>query len=171
MRILFISLMCCALWILPNCSSVKVNTDYDHTVNFSDFKTFNWIPKSESDSSRRNSLVDRRIRRAIEGELSAKGYSRAPRPDFLIIFHSGAREKVDVSTWGYYGRRPWAHRHVAVHQYTEGTILIDIVEAGSKELIWRGRGDRTLTNSRDPQKIDESIHGTVAEILAEFPPS
>lgn len=171
MKYFFYCLVCCALWILPQCSSVTVNTDYDHTVNFSDFNTFNWLPKTDDTSSRRISLVDRRVRRAIEDELTAKGYSRGPRPDFLIIFHTGAREKVDVSTWGYYGRRPWAHRHVSVHQYKEGTILIDIIEPGSKELIWRGRGDRPMTGTRDPEKIDQNIRETVAEILAEFPPS
>lgn len=163
---------CLLLCSLPRCSSVTVTTDYDPTINFQDLKTFNWLPQAgqSSPGSRRNSLVDRRVRRAIEDELAAKGFSRQPRPDLLVMFHTGAREKIDVTTWGYTSRRPWTHRYVDVQHTTQGTIIIDFIDPQSKELIWRGRGDRPIAGSRSPQEIDEEIRHTVSEILAKFPP-
>jgi hypothetical protein len=52
------------------------------------------------------------------------------------------------------GLRP---RSVDVNQYTEGTLIVDMVEAASKQLVWRG----TATGTIQLNDVDTAHRGTV----------
>ena len=63
-----------------------------------------------------------------------------------MTYHVGAQDKVDVQSWGYgYGYGPGRYHGtwgggggIETYNYTEGTLIIDIVDASSKQLVWRG---------------------------------
>ena len=57
-----------------------------------------------------------------------------------------------------------------VHQYEEGTLILDFVDADAKELIWRGTATKALDSNPTPEKIEKNIGNVVAKILAKFPP-
>ena len=106
----------------------------------------------------------------MEHELAAKGYQKqaAGQPDFLIAYHANVRDKIDVDTYGYrygrYGRR--IGTYTTVRQYQQGTLVIDLVDANSKELFWRGWAKGEVNDAVSKEKIDD----TVAKILDKYPP-
>lgn len=151
---------------LMSCSSISIRTDYDQEANFTKYHTFKWIPNPEKRIGRvkQNTLLDKRIRRAVEHEMEAKGYRfvQGGKTDALIVCHIGVRNKVDIDRYGYWGRR------VRVQRYKEGSIVLDIVDAGAKELIWRGVAQGTVHYLEgDPERVNEAVF----KILEGYPPS
>jgi hypothetical protein len=168
--------------LLLGCSSVSVTTDYDHEANFAALKTFEWMTVSKdvlsanaSTNMFQNSLVDKRFRTAVKSELEAKGLSEnSTNPDFLVMYHTGTQEKVNVTNYGYgYGRwggYGYGGGGVDVQQYTQGTIILDFVDSKTKQLVWRGVATGALADKPDPKTVEERLTGIVQQLLANYPP-
>jgi hypothetical protein len=56
---------------------------------------------------------------------------------------------------------------VAVEPYVEGTVIIDVVDAKSHELVWRGRGVSDVSDN--PETYSQSLNRTVMDIVKKFP--
>lgn len=173
-RLSKITLMVMIVIVITGCASMKIRTDYDHDVDFAKYRTFDFLPKSRPKAPARpilSTFMESRIKEAIETELTAKGYVRKPgeKPHFLIAIHAGARNRVNVTDFGYhYGPRGrWGRRHLEVHTYKEGTLILDFVDPQLEQLIWRGWAVGALEN---PDQVEEQIIETVRKILEEFPP-
>jgi hypothetical protein len=165
---------------VAGCSSVSVTTDYDHELNFTTLKTFEWMSVSKDQLSTnaaanmlQNSLVDNRFRGAVKTQLEAKGLTESStNPDFVIMYHTGTQEKVNVTNYGYgYGRWGGYGGGVDVQQYTQGTIILDFINPTSKQLIWRSVATGALADRPDPATMEQKINGVVQEMLAKFPPA
>ncbi|EIA08836.1 DUF4136 domain-containing protein [Flavobacterium frigoris] len=163
------------LFILGSCSSIRVNSDYDKSVNFSQYKTYAFH-KRGIDRVEISGLDKKRILNAIDMELSKKGMTKSENPDLLINIFTKERERIDVDQynagWGYgwgYGWNPylWGGR-TYVSTYVEGTLYIDLIDAKKKELVWEGEGVGYLTENRE--RKESQINEFVAKILAQFPP-
>ena len=161
------------LSFLVGCSPVyQVSYDYDRTVNFSRLRRYDWMAASENLSI--NKLDLRRIRNAVDSVLQAKGLEKSSdRPDFLIEAKLVKKEETDVSSWGhnfgFYGA-PWWGRELYVYRYEEGTLILDAVKSGSKELLWRGAAKANLDLPTTPEERDHLINEAVQKMLSRFPP-
>jgi hypothetical protein len=120
-----------------------------------------------------NSIANRAIREQIVKALQGRGYVRDEvNPDCAIAFYATARERLDVTVWDYgYPFMPGWPRYPrptqTVTQYTEGSVIIDVVKAGTRELLWRGEGKAEL--SEDPaENVKQLVEAAVA-IVAKFP--
>lgn len=120
-----------------------------------------------------NSIANRAIRDQIVKALQDRGYGfNEVSPDFAVAFYATAREKMDASVWDYgYPFTPgWPGRVrpiPQVTQYTEGSVVIDIVRAGSRELLWRGEGRAELSD--DPAENVKQLAKTAEKIIGQFP--
>ncbi|MFQ5648921.1 MAG: DUF4136 domain-containing protein [bacterium] len=158
---------CLALgWL--SCSPISVRTDFDREANFSNYQTFKWMPnpqKRKKGSVPRNSLLDKKIRRAVERELEAKGYEIIERgkADALLSYHVGMQQRVEIDRYGY----GYWHRHVHVHRYKEGTIIIDVVDPEMKQLVWRGAAQGVVGH---PEGNEEKINEAIAKVFEKYPP-
>ena len=164
---------------LAACSSIRVTTDRAETADFSRLATWAWLPRPpSSDPLMDNTLVLNRIRDAVARALDAKGYVRADagHADFLADFATTTRERIDVvdwpSSWGWSSfHDPWCgswwwDRQVDVFQYTEGTLLLGMLDPAKHELLWRGTATMPVEEDfADRALIDE----VVAKVLADFP--
>ena len=158
------------------CASVQTQGDYDQSYDFSVLQTWDWMPEpgvTRGQTGQRNPIIERRIQDAVERELAAKGYRRVEggEPDFRVAFFAAAEDKIDVTTtYDYYGYRwrvPVAQTDV--HQYTQGTLILDIVDGSRNELVWRGTGTG-VAGGGDPDQITQRINNAVSEVLKDFPP-
>mgnify|MGYP005990301995 CR=1 FL=1 len=160
---------------VSSCSTVKVATDYDSEVNFNQYKSYAFY-KPGIDKADISDLDKKRILRAIESEMNAKGYTKSSNPDILVSIFTKSREKVNINQsnnfYGYFGYRPWfnnLNRDVNVSQYTEGTLFIDFIDKQKKELVWQGIGTGALKMG-SKEKKDERIKEFVKEIISKYPP-
>ena len=99
----FGAILAIALLGLAGCSSFRVTTDFDPQANFEPLRNYAWLEnvrKPSDDPRLHNSLVDSRVRAAVDRELATKGYSKTPASsaDFLVTYYLGLETKIDVHT-------------------------------------------------------------------------
>ena len=161
---------------LISCQAVHINADYDKQVDFSKYKSYAFY-KTGIDKVEISDLDKKRIMRSIEDQMTIKGFTKSETPDMLINISTKEREQVNVNQfnagWGYgwgFGWNPmfWGDGMNNVSTYAEGTLLIDIIDASKKELIWQGEGVGHLT--QDTDRKDDNIKGFVTRILSQYPP-
>ncbi|WP_340064838.1 DUF4136 domain-containing protein [Ascidiimonas aurantiaca] len=169
-----------AAMVLTSCASVRVATDFDRQVNFTEFKSFAFF-KPGIDKAEISDLDKKRILRAIEAELTSKGFVKSEEPDLLVSIFTNEKERVDVwNNWGWgwgpgwgwgWGWGPgwgWGGNFSTVTTRTEGVLYIDIINAENKELVWQGKGTGYLTDNME--KKEARIREFVREILLQYPP-
>lgn len=173
--------------VLSSCSSVKVAADYDREANFDNYKTFAFF-KPGIDKAEISSLDKRRILRAIENELMAKGYTKSENPDMLVSIFTKSNQRVDIYNnawgagawgWGGFGGWGWGPGFgwgpgmgwggSQVSTSTEGMLFIDLVNNEKKELIWQGSGTGYLETA-NIEKKEARIKEFVSKMLEQFPP-
>lgn len=157
--------------ILPlfGCSSIYVKSDYDHEIDFANYATFKWMPhpkKRSKNSVAKGSLLDKRIRRAVEQELRARGFEvkKYGPADALLAYHINLQKRVEISPVGY---RYWGWPRAHVHRYREGSIIIDVVDPDLKQLVWRGAAVGAVGS---PNTSQEKISEAMARVFEEYPP-
>ena len=162
--------------VLTSCSSVKVAADYDKAVDFNNYKTFAFF-KSGIDKAEISDLDKRRILRAIESELLAKGFTKSENPDVLVSIFTKSNQRVDVynnswgaGAWGWGGPRwGWGYNSQPnISTSTQGVLFVDLIDANKKELVWQGQGTGYL--SKNVEKKEERIKEFVAKIMEKYPP-
>ena len=167
------------LLIVFSCSSVNVYSDYDKGTDFSNYKTYAFYKKG-IDKVEISDLDKKRILRAIERELKAKGMVPSDNPDLLVNIFTKSREKIDVYNNNYYGWYPWYYGYgygpgygfgyTNVTSSTEGTLFIDLIDAGKKELAWQGIGVGILSYAKNIEKKEARINEIVTNIMMQYPP-
>jgi len=162
---------------LAACSTLSVTTDYDRSVDFSKLKTFRFEQVTEI----RNQLLHDRVTRAITTELEAKGLSRADADaDLVVAVHGRVDNQTQIRTdsfgygwgrWGYWGG-PYGYggSTTTVSQVPVGTLVVDLVDAHAKQLVWQAVAKDTLKPSASPEERDRRVSEAMKKIFAEFPP-
>lgn len=166
------------LLFLTSCTSVRVLSDYDREANFSNYKTYAFY-KTGIDRAQISDLDKKRILRAIDAELSSRGFVKSEDPDLLISIFTKEKEQVDIynNYWGgygwgwnpYYWGPGWGGSNVSTR--TEGSLYIDLIDAKDKELVWQGKGIGNLGNIENIEKKEQRIREFVSLILQEYPPN
>lgn len=166
------------------CSPYSVKVDYDRTVDMARYRTFDWYaPTPQARAKARGQadpLVDKRVRTAVERELAAKGYQqeRTAEPDFLVTYYPTYRVRATRHTTGMgigFGR-PYGYRvgtrfmTTDIHTFAEGSIVLEIVDRRSDELVWQAVAKGALTGLEDPETADTRVAAAVKDLLAAFPP-
>ncbi|MEX0899412.1 MAG: DUF4136 domain-containing protein [Gammaproteobacteria bacterium] len=171
---------------LAACAGSRVATDYDGSARFDTLQTFAWLDPVVDDIEDPvldSQLLTRKVQRSVADALLQRGYSRtesAVDADFLVTYHTASRERLRDRGGFSIGLgigRPWRHGYGSVYMgdsyfpriegYQEGTLIIDILDADTRDLLWRG----WVRNTVDARNYtDEAIAAAVAEIIAEFPP-
>lgn len=169
--------------VLPATTALaqQVNYDFDRSADFSKYKTFAYQVCMRIE----NPLVDKRIVAALENTLALKGFTKADGDaDVNVTYHSSTTEDVviDTTTWGY-GFGPgwrWGHGYGygygggplsttrTLRKYTRGTLVIDIWDARTKELVWRGTATDSVSD--DPEKNDKKVQKALQKLFKQYPP-
>ncbi len=172
------------LALLGACSHVQIRYDYDARANYAAYKTFDWMAASKRAKEKagkvENPIMDRRVKGAIERELTAKGFKLEPSadPDFLVTYYPVYQERAYRTTthvgWGW-GYHPWWGVRTGtavsqVHHYQEGTIVLEIVDFKTNQLIWHGAAEGALTGLETPEDAEEVVAREVHRLLEGFPP-
>src|SRR5207302_7301501 len=109
---------------------------------------------ASSDPMLVNAISNRALRGDVLNGFLARGYQMSDAPDFLVAYYASAKEKLQINDWGYgYGVYPrwwgWGAGvapQETVDQYTEGTVIVDVIDPRTKELLWRGVGKADVSD-------------------------
>ena len=162
-------------------------TDFDHKADFSKYRTFAW-GKSEVDVSNpvyESDLITKRIQTAVEKEFAKRGVVESGTdPDFIVKYHTYTEEKKrSESVYPYrYGFYPygffpfafgWRYPYymgspAQVTEYTEGTLILDMIDHRTGELVWRGS---VSGNVEDTARLKKQVERAVQAIMKKYPVS
>lgn len=180
----------CACLLLASCATtMRANTDFDDTVDFSQFRTFSWIdpnPLIRSVTQRPLSpLVERRLMSNTRELLSARGLRFVEDPaeaDLVVAFTIGSRDGIRIDSFPTRSiharasgprrnawRGYWMGSTVTTRQYTEGQLALDIFDVAEARPVWHGTTGRQITRS-EREAPDELIREALEAILEKFPP-
>jgi hypothetical protein len=163
---------------------------YDSSKNYTTYRTFGWYkaevptPLPGSAGPEFSTLLDERVKGAVASELVTQGLNLVTENPDLLVAYDIAVDTTLLATQGndipkgygysyWYGYR-YRYNHTAfpgyrpVQQYPVGTLLIDLIDPLTNELVWRGGA----TSDLNPAAVDEgNINVVVASIMSQFPPT
>ena len=152
----------------------QVKTDYDHNANFGQYKTYSWEKVQTKDP-----LVVDRIKSAVNSALTAKGLTEVPSGGDVEVFAietTQNQQTLDTFYNGFGGGRRWGgfgggfgDATTTVENYKVGTLVIDLFDAKSEKLIWRGSSSDTLSDKAD--KNTKNLDKGVNKMFQHFPPA
>lgn len=172
-----------------SCSTLRVSHDYDPQADFSRLRTYTWLehpPDPVADPRVNIELFETRLERAVNRRLEEKGYVKveaateteegqereAEEADFFVGYFITLDRKVDVNVVDNYHGYGWMQGpRVYVDEYDEGTLILDIVDAKTSTIIWRGIAMDRVDFLADPEERQERLQVVVDKILKRFPPT
>ncbi|MEH6552338.1 MAG: DUF4136 domain-containing protein [Pseudomonadales bacterium] len=171
-----------ALALVAGCSGLKVSTDYAQEQDFSRYTQWQWHPEGASKTGSQdrmgNDIFDARVKRLVSQNLADKGLNKGDKPDFYVNYATITDSRVSISTYnsyggygagwgGYYGRGAYGGgtSHTSVNYYDEGTLIIDIIDARTNLLVWRGSGQARLAKQSNAEKNEIKTEETIQKIL------
>jgi hypothetical protein len=156
--------------LLTGCATLRVSSHTDRGLVWSKYQTFDWGPADALPAGDprldKDPFFQDHVEGAIEKAMTAHGFTRAAtreRPDVLVHYHANVRERLDVDQIDRgYGYCATAECQSRVSRYEAGTLVVDIVDAASNVLIWRGWAQGSLdgvlgNRDRLRRRIDESV--------------
>ena len=148
----------------------QVKTDYDHSANFGQYKTYSWANVQTRDPL----LVDR-IKDAVNGALTAKGWTQvASGGDVSVTATEITQNRQTLNTFydGFGGGRRFGggfgDATTTTDTYKVGSLVIDLSDAKTNTLIWRGSSSDTLSDNAD--KNTKNLDKGVQKMFKHFPP-
>ncbi len=165
----------CSLFLIAMVASAfaqQVKTDFDHQANFSQYKTYSWQEIKTKDP-----LWDSRIKSAVDAQLTAKGWTKVDSGgDVAIVAIATTQTQRTLQTfydgmgggWRWRGFGGMGEATTTEEDYKEGTLLIDMYDVKTKQLIWRSSAEDSLSNNAD--KNEKNLDKGVAKMFKKFPP-
>ena len=175
-RNFYSGLMLVGLALVASLASAQdVKTDYDKAYDFSKLKTFSL----KIATTWGNPLGEKRLTAEIEEALTAKAWTKAEegKADASVLLHGATEQKHNVNTFYSGGYGGWGYRGwgggmgtatTTTSEYTVGTLVVDIFDAGSKQLVFRGTASDELSDK--PEKNVKKVEKASAKMFKDFPP-
>ena len=189
-----------AVSLLAGCASLQVQRDYDQQAEFTLLRTYDFAEtqaRLDGPPAVNSPLLAKHIEGAVASELDRIGFRQVESgtPDFRVAYHVVTDERSrSLSSGRYYGsfgfgsfygfRGRFGRRFFSpyygsgyglgtgyVRQSLRGTLVLDIIDGSSDEVIYRGWASKLLDLDPRPEKVRMYVDEAVAEILEEFPPT
>lgn len=167
---------------LAGCSGPSVQYDYDASANYSGYKSFDWMAEPPAGAPQAggfdNPIMNDRVRRAVDAELSAKGFRLEPSadPDFLVRYYPRREpsRSSQVHLGVGFGMGPLGLGVAGPvgdpHREAMGAIVLEIQDYRSRKLVWKATAPGALRGSDTPQEADQDVTEAVRGMLKRFPP-
>jgi uncharacterized protein DUF4136 len=154
-------------------SAQQVKTDYDRAANFAQYTTYSWEQVKTKDP-----LDVDRIKSAVNAALAAKGWTQVESGgDVSIVAVEITRKQQTLNTFydGFGGGWGWrrfgggfGEATTTTETYKVGTVVVDLFDTKTKQLIWRGAASDTLSSNSD--KNIKNLDKGVNKMFKHFPP-
>jgi hypothetical protein len=182
-------------FIFNNCTTTThIYSDSVKGTDFTKYKTYAWLPGKKDTATKsvlNNEIVQQNIRQRVNMEMENRGFKLdTTKPDVLVLVHTMFEQKKDVvqtplyssydyfypgfytGIWypyyyGYYYNVPRVVGYdIREVQYTEGTIVIDIIDREKNTLVWRGWAENRISK---PDEFQKTLGSKIGKIFEKYP--
>ncbi len=161
----------------------KVTGDFEESTDFSKYKTYEFIGWQDDSDQVMNDFDKKRLRESIQSEMAARQFEYVESGgDMAVSLFVVVDQKTSTTAYtNYYGgagygrgRRGhggWGNGSATTsyseNDYLEGTLVLDMLDEESKDLIWQGVATGTI--NKNPQKREKKIPKAVTKLMKKFP--
>lgn len=172
--------------VLAACATgPEIRSDHAPGADFSKYRTYAIMDSAgrTSDEAAYLTLAGQRVRAAIHRQMEALGYTRVEQdPDLLVNFSIAVETKQQVTRvpdpvpypyyfrYGLYDPWPYYSYDTWVREYQQGTLMIDLVDAETRTLVWEAAAEGRVTKDTR-ENMEARINEVVAKMFERFPTS
>ena len=163
------------LLILIACGVARaqdVTTNAMPGTNFAKYHTYKWV--TVEGASYPNQIVDAQIKSSIDSQLAAKGLTKtdSDKADLYVAYQVSLDQEKQWNAYGMGGGLRWGGMANATSSTISiGTLVLDMYDPGSKQLVWTGRATKTLDPKANQEKKQKNLDKAMQKLLKNFPPS
>ena len=147
---------------LVGCAPVTVSTSTAPDADLSSRHTYAWEPNRQMGGNMDASIVGQDIHAAVNEALQAHGFRPAAGqpPDVLVGYHVRQQNESEIEG----GRWNFQEYH-----YTEGTLMVVLIDPESKRFLWRGSAEQLVDPSASGEEQAQDIQNAVQKMFTNFP--
>jgi hypothetical protein len=166
----FLTLIGCAL-LGAVMFGQTLSYDFDRSANFGGFKTYSWVKGTNP----LDAINHQRVMGAIDAQLALKGLARVDHnPDMLVAYHATFDQDLRIdgfsSGWGGYRFGGMRNGTATVDEILVGTLAVDLVDARSQSIVWRGVASKEINPKVSPEKREKNINKAAEKLFKNYPP-
>lgn len=142
-------------------------------TDFSKYHTYKWV--LIAGASHPNQIVDAEIKQAINSQLSAKGLTMVTgdKADVYVGYQTAVNQQRQWTGYGMGGGWRWGGGMAQATSSTIniGTLVVDLYDPSTKQLVWTGSATNTLDPSSNQEKNEKNLDKAMAKLFKKFPTS
>jgi hypothetical protein len=146
-----------------------VSVNYNHSQSFGQYHTYAW--GSNNANQIQNSILAQVAQQDIDTALQGKGLQKvqeSQKPDLILTANGGMKQQTSYSAWGMRGIGG-GMGGITPQQNVEGTMIVDLYDAKSQSLVWRGIAQDTLSNNGN--KNQQMVQNAINKMFKQWPKS
>ncbi len=172
-----------SILLLSACNSMQTSWDFNPVVDFSKYHTYAWVNKRTVNKAEAfESLSSGRVHSVVDTNLTEKGLKVTSKKSaqLLVNYLTETDKKLDVETFNtgfgyapYLGPDWWWNEPqttTSVHEYKERIFILDLIDAKTKKIVWRGTLEEPRKEGQTPEQRWTDIEKEVTELLKDYPP-
>jgi len=147
----------------------QVSVNYNHSASFAQYHTYAW--GSNNANQIQNSILAQVAQQDINSAMQGKGLQMVQEnqnPDIILTANGGMKQQTSYSAWGMRGIGG-GMGGITPEQNVEATMIVDLYDAKTQTLIWRGIAQNTLSNNGN--KNQEMVQKAVQKMFKQWPKS
>jgi len=169
-----LGLMAALIVALMACSAARaqdVTTNSMPGTDFTKYHMYKWI--TIEGAKQPNQIVDTQIKTAIDTQLAAKGLTKTDgdKADLYIGYQPSIDQERQWNAYSTGGLR-WGGGmgNATSSKISVGTLVLDMYDPATKELVWTGRVSKTLDPNANQEKKQKNLDKAMQKLLKNFPP-
>jgi Domain of unknown function (DUF4136) len=161
-----------ALFACSLASAQDVTYNYMPGTDFSKYHTYKWV--SIEGGAHPNQIVDAQIKQSVNSQLAAKGLNvtESDKADLYVGYQVSVDQQKQWNAYGMGGGPRWGGGMGTATSSTIniGTLVLDMYDPTTKQLIWTGRATKTVSPSSNQEKNQKNLDNSMKKLLKNYPP-
>jgi uncharacterized protein DUF4136 len=140
-------------------------------TDFSKYHTYKWV--AIEGASHPNQIMDAEIKQAVDSQLATKGLTKtdSDKADVYVGYQIAVDQEKQWNGYGMGGGIRWGGMATATSSTINvGTLVLDLYDPATKQLVWTGSATKSLDPSSNQQKNEKNLNKAMAKLLKNYPP-
>jgi len=140
-------------------------------TDFSKYHTYKWV--TIQGASYPNQILDAQIKDAVDSQLAAKGLTKTDgdKADLYIGYQIAVNQQQQWNAYGMGGGLRWGGMASATSSTINiGTLVLDMYDPTTKQLVWTGNATKTIDPSSNQEKNQKNLNKAMQKLLKNYPP-
>ena len=164
---LVMAMMACSVMFAQD-----VRTNYMPGTNFTKYHTYKWV--DIEGGAHPNQIVDAQIKQSVDSQLASKGLTKtdSDKADLFVGYQVAVDQEKQWNGYGMGGGLRWGGMASATSSTINvGTLVLDMYDPSSKQLVWSGNATKTIDPKGSQEKNQKNLDKAMQKLLKNFPPT